>query len=436
MRTSALKYAILSWSTTLTMIILLAMPFHALLTVWAASIIGHYTAVRLWKEFLLILCLIGTLFLMVTDRKIRFHTLSRRLVQVIILYGLVNLVWGLIAFHQHAVTAKALGYGLIVNLRFLAFFLVTWASALRTSRLRVHWQWIVLWPAGIVVLFGLLQIVVLPHNFLAHFGYGPNTIPAFETINHNAHYLRIASTLRGANPLGAYLLIPIGLLCILILRGKRQRLYGGLLLATLVVEFFSFSRSAWIGAALTIVTVLALSLRTERARKLFALAAGGLVVLAAIAALALHNNVTFENYVMHTQHNSAVTSTSDQGHAAALKNGVHDLIHEPQGRGTGTAGPASVYNGNHPVRIAENYYAQIGQETGLIGLVLFLLINVGVGYLLWCRRGHPLALSLFASLIGISVIGLFSHVWTDDTIAYVWWGLAGIAMAPGLNKEE
>jgi len=436
MKTSALKYAILSWSTTLTMVIMLLMPFHAFLTVWGASAIGHYTAWRLWKEALLLLCGFGVLFLLITDHKIRSHTLTRRLVQVTLLYAFVNLIWGLIAYHQHAVTAKALGYGLIVNLRFLAFFLVTWASALRLNRLRIHWQWLVLWPAIIVVAFGLLQILILPHNFLSHFGYGPNTIPAYETINHNSHYIRIASTLRGANPLGAYLLIPISLFTILLLRGKRLGLYSGLLAATLVVEFFSFSRSAWIGAALAVVTVLALSLRTDRARRIFAIIAAGAVVVIGILTIALHNNVTFENYFLHTQHNSAVKTTSDQGHAAALKNGLHDLVHEPQGRGTGTAGPASIYNGNHPVRIAENDYVQIGQETGLVGLVLFLLIVAGVGYLLWCRREHPLALSLFASLIGISVIGLLSHVWPDDTLAYVWWGLAGIAMAPGLNKEE
>jgi hypothetical protein len=40
-----------------------------------------------------------------------------------------------------------------------------------------------------------------------------------------------------------------------------------------------------------------------------------------------------------------------------------------------------------------------------------------------------LALVLFASLIGITVVNLLSHAWTDDTLAYVWWGFAGIALA-------
>lgn len=436
MKTSALKYPVLSWVSGLIILILLLMPFHAFLTIWGASLFGHYTALRLWKEAVLAVCIIGSLFLLITDHKIRSHTLTRRLVWVILSYMLLTVVWGLLALNQHDVTAKALGYGLVVNLRFLAFFLITWVVALRISRLRVHWQWVVMWPAVIVIAFGVLQILVLPNNFLSHFGYGPATIPAFETINNNSHYVRIASTLRGANPLGAYLLIPISLLIILLVRGKRRWLYSGLLAAALLVELFSFSRSAWVGTLLAGAIVLAVSIHSKRAWRIYIAILAGLVIIAGTAAAALHHNVSFQNYVLHTQSRSLVKTTSDQGHVSALKAGLRDLGHHPLGNGPGTAGPASIYNSPQLPRIAENYYVQIGQETGWLGLILFLLIVSGVGYLLWLRRDHPLALSLFASLVGLSFIGLLGHVWTDDTIAYVWWGLAGIAMAPGLNKEE
>jgi hypothetical protein len=29
----------------------------------------------------------------------------------------------------------------------------------------------------------------------------------------------------------------------------------------------------------------------------------------------------------------------------------------------------------------------------------------------------------------LTVVNLLSHAWADDTLTYVWWGLAGIAMA-------
>lgn len=429
MKTSALKYTVLSWVSGLTMLILLLMPFHALLTVWGSSIFGHYMAFRLWKEVLLFISIIGAVYLLLFDHKIRTHTLSRRLVWLILAYMGINIVWGLLALNQHDVTAKALGYGLVVNLRFLAFFLVAWAVTIRTSKLRRNWQWLVLWPAGGVVIFGLLQVFVLPVDFLRHFGYNSSTIFPYETINHNIHYIRVASTLRGANPLGAYLLIPISLLSVLLLKPKANWRQAVLLSGCLLLLFFSFSRSAWIGAILTLIVVLIHNVHTERARKITLAISAAILLLIGGLALTFRENSRFQNFVFHTQDNSAVKTTSNSGHTAAVTNGLNDFKHEPLGQGVGAAGPASVYN-NKPPKIAENYFIQIAQETGFIGVSLFILINIGVGYLLWLRRADTLAFSLFASLIGLTFINLLSHAWADDTVAYVWWGLAGIAMAP------
>jgi hypothetical protein len=33
---------------------------------------------------------------------------------------------------------------------------------------------------------------------------------------------------------------------------------------------------------------------------------------------------------------------------------------------------------------------------------------------------------LLASFIGISVASLTAHAWADDTIAYIWWAIAGL----------
>jgi len=428
MKASTVKYGILAWVSRFSTVILLLMPFHAFLTVWLASLIGHYTALRLWKEALLVLCVVGTLFLLAFDHKIRSHTITRRLVWLILAYSGLNLVWGWLALNQHDVTSKALGYGLIVNLRFLVFFLVTWSAALRLSRLRAHWQWLVLAPATVVIVIGLLQIFVLPHDFLRHFGYGAATIPAVETVNHNLHYVRVASTLRGANPLGAYLVVPISLLTVLLLREWRNWRYASLLLGGLIVLFFSYSRSALVGTVLSIIVLLFLGRLSAVAQRRAAMVLGSLVVLALGTVIAFRHNTHFENFVFHTQTHSAVKTTSDQGHLSAIKDGLQDLAHHPLGLGPGTAGPASYYNTPHGEKLAENYFIQVGQEVGWLGLMLFLLINIGVGYLLWGRRNDPLGLSLFASLIGLTFINLLSHAWSDDTLAYIWWGLAGIAM--------
>jgi hypothetical protein len=435
MKASALKYTILTVVLSSIVIVLALIPFQAFLTVWLASGLGHYTAVRLWKEVLLLICVLGVAYLMFADIKVRTHTLPRRLVQLIMAYVMVQIVWGIVAYKNHAVTAKALGYGWIVDIRFLAFFLVTWAVTLRTARLRPQWQRLILWPAVVVIVFGLLQVFVLPRDFLSHFGYGAQTISPYETINHNLNYVRIASTLRGANPLGAYLVIPISVLLVYVAHGGRDWRRLALLAAAFVTLFFSFSRSAWIGAAVSCLIILLVGFKPSRIKRSLTCAGVVAIILLAALGIGLRHNVHFENYVLHTQQHSAVKSTSDMGHTTALKSGLHDLLHQPLGRGPGTAGPASEYN-NKPPRIAENYFIQIGQETGWLGLLLFLLINTGVGYLLWLRRRDPLALSLFASLVGLSFVNLLAHAWADDTLAYVWWGLAGMAMVMVPPKAE
>lgn len=434
MRISALKYSVLSWVTSLTMVILFLVPFQGLLTVWAAHLFGHYTALRLWDEVLLMICMVGAIYLFVTDHKIRFNTLSRRLVWLILGYIALNLAWGLISYSDHSVTAKAMGYGLIINLRYLIFFLITWSIALRMARLRSNWQWLVIWPAVVVVVFGLLEVFVLPNDFLRHFGYGPNTIPVVETINHNLKYIRIPSTLRGANPLGAYLIIPISLLSVLIIKGKRNWKYLALLIGAAVVLFYSFSRSAWLGAILSLVVILVTSKLSRRYQRLTLALAGSLAVILAGLIIGLHSNTHFQNFIFHTQSNSSIKTTSDGDHLTAFKNGINDVVRHPLGKGPGTAGPASEYN--YQAKISEDYFVQIGQELGWLGLAVYVLINVGVGYLLWLRRADPLALSLFASLIGITLVNLFLYGWSDDSLAYIWWGLAGLAMAPDRHKPK
>ena len=429
MKKSTIKYSTLQWTSFIVMIIIVLVPFHAFLSVWLSSLIGHYTAIRLWKEFLLIIAGVGAVFLLITDKKIRQSTLSRRLVLLILAYILLNVLWGLIGYYGHDLSAKAFGYGLIVNTRFLIFFLIAWAVAMRTDRLRKNWQKLVIWPAVIVIVFGVLQFTVLPNDFLRHFGYGTATIEPFETVNSNSNYIRISSTLRGPNPLGAYLIIPITFLALLIMRGKRTWQYVTLLLGAVAALAFTFSRSAWIGVVLSLSTLGLMNLEDRKIAKSHLLFVSLLVFLLAGIGYGLRDNSHFQNVVFHTEDKSVVKVSSNQSHWKSTKDGVIDVANHPLGFGPGSAGPASVYN-TTPPRIAENYYVQIGQELGWIGLILFVVINFAVLYLLWLKRADPLALGLFASFIGISAVNMLMHSWADDTLAYIWWGLAGVAMAP------
>jgi hypothetical protein len=49
----------------------------------------------------------------------------------------------------------------------------------------------------------------------------------------------------------------------------------------------------------------------------------------------------------------------------------------------------------------------------------------------WRERQDWFALGIWASGIGLGIIGLLLPVWADDTIAIVWWGLAAVVLAQG-----
>ena len=434
MRASAFKYSLLSFLLATASLIIILLPYHALMTVWAASNFGHYTLFRLWKEFLVFILGLGVIWLFIFDRKVRLHTLRHKLTWLIAAYVVLDLIVAATAYLGHGVSGKAMAYGLLDDLRFLAFFVICWAIAVRTDRFSKRWYKLMIWPAVLVVVFGLLQMSVLPANVLAHFGYGPKTIMPFETINHNSHYIRILSTLRGANPLGAYLIVPISALVVLLARYPKSWNWTKVLLlaGALVVLIGSYSRAAWIGALLACAFIGIASIKGEfikRYKLQFSVAAGVLVILAAGVAYAFHSSTRFQNIIFHTQTHSSSPVSSDQAHLSALRSGLKAVVRTPLGRGPGTSGPASVYNHDAPARIPEDYFLEIGEETGILGLVLFVSINVTIGYLLWRRRRSPFAFAMLASLIGITFVNLLSLAWTDDTLSYIWWGLAGVALA-------
>jgi hypothetical protein len=110
-------------------------------------------------------------------------------------------------------------------------------------------------------------------------------------------------------------------------------------------------------------------------------------------------------------------------------------VHDPFGRGPGSAGPASEHN-DKPARISENYFLQIGQEAGWLGLGLFAAITILVGKTLWDKREDQLAMIMLVSLIGLTFVNLLLHAWADDTLAYVWWGMAGVAVGSVVVKPK
>jgi hypothetical protein len=419
--------------------LLVWVPLAAFATVWLSSITGHYTAWRLAEDALVIIAAVTAIIYLLKRPKLGANLINSHIVWLIVFYTVLCVGLGAVALARHDVSHKALGYGLDVDLRFLIFFLVCLVAGSCSGWLVKHWKPLVLIPGGVVIFLGAVQHFFLSANFLSHFGYKASTITPYETINSNIHYLREFSTLRGSDPFGAYLVLILSLVSVLLIRAKdtKQRLLYGVLMAIGLVDlYFSYSRSAWIGLGLSLLTLALLAVKWDARKKLWL--SGGLIALVLIGGglfIGLRGNTSFQNTIFHTSSNSSIKASSNQGHIGALKQGLSDAFHQPLGRGPGTAGPASVYN-NQPARIPENYFIQIAEEIGWLGLAVFLLICWLVARGLFLARKDPLALGLLAALVGITFINLLTQAWTDNTLSYLWWGLTGIALVPLLRDSK
>jgi O-Antigen ligase len=423
--------------------ILVLMPLHAFLTVWLSSAIGNYTALRLWKESLLVVLVGAAVLLVYRQPQLFRRALWRKSIRLLGMYGgayaLLTLTLGLVAYGAGRVDAQALGYGYISNLRFVMFFAVCFIAGVYYRRFWLaHWQKLLLYPAIAVLVLGLLQLLVLPPDILRHFGYGPNTIAPFIAVDQKVEFARAQSTLRGPNPLGAYLVIICAAIVALYARTKHYLLKFGILVS-LMVLFGTYSRSAWIGAIVALFGLGCMLLDTK-ARQILLGATGLFIAMGVFGIVLLQDNNTVQNIVFHTDETSQASRSSNEDRAGAITGGLGDIMSEPFGRGVGTAGPASVYN-NGSVRISENYFIQVGQEVGIIGLVLFVAICSLAGKVLWdIRDKNTLPGILLMSLIGLTLVNILSHVWADDTLAYIWWGFAGLCtgmyvLAPGKAKR-
>lgn len=409
--------------------ILVLLPFHAFFTTWLGSNFQHLDAWRIWKEVAIVMALPFTLWLCLKKSELRRWLKTDWLVRLCLLYASLFLSAGLWALYQHHVNQAALIYGWLSDLRYFGLMLIIMAVVAVDDFLRRHWVRIMLGSSLIVVIFGLLQRFALSYDFLHHFGYGPKTIPAYQTVDQKLEYRRVQSTLRGANPLGAYLVLILTVAASQWHRRQLRWLVGGLMLGGLMVLGFTYSRSAWLALLPAVGLVLWWQYNNPKLHRLILLGLAAVLVAGGTSLLLARQDRVLQNTFFHTDSTSLSPQSSNAGRAAALEAGLRDVWHEPLGRGPGTAGPASTRN-NHPGRIAENYYIQIAQEVGWLGLGLFIAINLLIVIRLWRQRTDPLVQVLLAGWLGLSLVNLVSHAWADDTLGLLFFGLVGIALAP------
>ncbi|CAN5370747.1 hypothetical protein BH10PAT4_BH10PAT4_4950 [soil metagenome] len=399
---------------------------HAPLSVGLGTLLPDYSLlIKSWKEILIIIaCVIA---LIILRHKRRIAILKEPLMIGIGIYLAIHLLCLVLLGGE----ASSVAAGLAIDVRYILFFALIFIAMRLYPTYKPLFIKVGIAGALTVMTFALLQVFVLPADVLKYIGYSTSTIVPYLTVDQNTDFIRINSTLRGPNPLGAYALIVLTLLAAFWARGRHGALKRPMGIVTLlgigglVALWASYSRSALLGALVAIAVVVIAVHYKKIGRKL--LIGGFVAVIVTIGILAAAVNTNYVSTVLlHEDPAEGNNLNSNQGHINSLQDGLRRLVVQPFGAGIGSTGSASLYTEN-PL-IIENQYLFIAHEVGWLGIAFFVMIFIGILARLWQRRSDWLSLGVFASGIGLAIIGLLLPVWADDTIAIIWWGLAGLAI--------
>lgn len=416
-------------------LVLVLVPIHAFISTWGGTAIGPLLLWKAWKEVLLAVLVPLVVSFCILRPDIAKTIWQRKANQLISLYVLLHVILSL----SSTASTEAVIAGLMMNLRFFAIFVLVQVIAegvpAKLGRFKDFAVTFLLWVAVGLGVLAILQVFVLPKDFLVSFGYNKDsTIAPYLLVDQQPDALRAFATMRGPNTLGEYLLLPIAIAVYTLYKNKRAWLAWIALSLGLIAEFLTGSRSAWIGLVVAIAMLGGTILPRVHFVRWLKLGIVPIVLLLALVGWAAVNVPQVRLAIFHSQpSDSSLIEGSTEKHWQATWEGVQDVVRHPWGSGPGSAGPASFYNNSNP-KLSENYYVQIAQEVGWIGLGLFVAICTLVVTRI-VRRGGLLPSALVASFAGLTIINIFLHGWADDPTALTWWALAGFFMRERLAQN-
>jgi hypothetical protein len=406
---------------------------HAPLTVIAGTLLPQVTElVKSWKELLMLGAAVLVIILLTKGRKWGFLT-NDKLFWAIIAYACLHLITVALMWQGLAATSA----GMAIDLRYILYFILVYIAVQLYPMVRPIFLKIGAIGAAVVTGFAAMQIF-LPKDILTHIGYGDTTIAPYNTVDRNQDFIRVNSTLRGPNPLGAYVVIVLTVaISFFMTHYKKLTTRLPIILATVLIVgsivtlWVSYSRSAALAAFVAVAIVLVYAFG-KKVKPLWWIGLGGLaIVIATTGYIVLKDNAFVSNVVLHENPGEGDSVNSNEGHAESLGIGVAKMLQQPFGAGVGSTGTASYYTSTPT--IIENQYLFIAHEVGWVGVILFLGIFIEIMRRLWSRRREWLAIGLFASGVGLALVGLLLPVWVDDTVSLVWWGLAAVVIGGGVN---
>lgn len=417
-------------------VLIFLLPFSTLITVWLASQTGHLYIWSAWAEIVIAGIALGAIYRFITDKNVRTYASKDWLTWLIVAYVLLHFLF--VAVSSQPFLALI---GTAFNTRFLILFASLRLLAHGFRDEDNHLQKWILYMGMVMGGLALVQVLLLPADFLTNFGYdafGLNTSgipPAYHAIG-SSDLIRAQATMRGPNALGAYFILPLSIAGTLFMSKRlRQEKIRYLLIGVLLALglMLTFSRSAWLAALVSAGVILALDGVYKRKAWLI----GTLIALVIILPIGLVSREmpAFKTLVLHETSGTA-TNNSTPEHFRATKEGLQDIIRHPLGEGPGSAGPVSALHKGQPSQIAENYFVQIAQEVGILGLLLLLTIHGLVAQQLWRRRRQTSAQIALAAFLGLIVANLMLHIWADSAVAVTWWGFASIVLTSDIMYKK
>lgn len=408
-------------------------PFHAFLITYFSDILALQGSEKIflasWKELILIILALKVVWRAYIGRQFPFKILL-----------VDKLIFAL--FILSLITFAALKIDLIVGIwglrydfeLFIIYFVIrsfSWSKDEIIKAIKI-----ILISGILVAIFTLIQAWFLPKDFLVHFGYSDEIlwspkkpIPAFQEIGGSG-IIRSQSFLAGPNQLGSYLLVLLSLvlgICIFKKALKWKVVFTLLGILFAIALFYTYSRSGWVGfGALFVVWSFIWA-----GKKHWLKVAGAYVGLLILVLVLVKTGVFGGNFNdVYLQHQGSTPERIER-----VKDAFVEIIKHPVGIGIGQAGLVTTRFSDGQL-IPENWYLQIGLELGILGLLIYIGIIIEFFRQLWIKLktvtkniDKKIALSALIGFVGLSVYGLFLHVWSDISTTFVSWFLMGLVFA-------
>jgi hypothetical protein len=416
---------------------------------------GALTALQAWKEILLALALARVAFDVLRARRLPFRihvadVLAFAFALIVCIYAVIPQDW-----LGGSADREAVGLALKHDLVPVGAYLLGRSLIVSAGEL-VRIAWTLIGAAVVVAVLGLVDVFFIPISwwrdsavvdyFHKHLGYdyqGTGGLPENFIYNTGSedHFLRrLVSIFLG--PLASAYMFVVALLLGAAL-WRRLRLVATLCAVVLAVGLlFTFSRSSLLALAAGLVMLAFITRRwwpVAAAVATLAVSAAWVHVFPHIAPqgkwtqqdLVRQRNIAKEKPGASGSAGS-INEPSIRSHWVSLREGVHTVVHHPQGYGLGNAGQTASRTDTE-IKAGESNYTEIGVETGLLGSLVWTAWGLAIlaGLVQTARRTRWWAATgIAAAFAAALVLAVQTDVIGDPWMAYTLWALAGIALAP------